>query len=249
MSTRPHPADGPAPPEARLADARLVERLGYAFTDPGILRQALTHPSVDQGGTPRKNRSGRRATPYERLEFLGDRVLGLAVAELLYRSFPSESEGDLARRHVALVRRESLAEVAGRIGLDDALRLSRGEETGGGRSNPSLLADACEAVIGAIYMDGGFDAAREMIERFWKPMMAEPVKPPKDAKTALQEWAQAMAKPLPAYRVVSQDGPDHEPLFVVEVTVEGLAPATCEGPTKRAAEQNAAKSLLEIIKG
>ncbi len=244
MSTRPHSAHGSAAPELRLA-----ERLGYAFTNLDALRQALTHPSVDQGGVARKSRSGRRATPYERLEFLGDRVLGLAIADLLYRSFPNESEGDLARRHVALVRRESLAEVAGKIGLGDALHLSKGEETGGGRSNPSLLADACEAVIGALYLDGGFSAAQSMIERFWTPMMTQPVKPPKDAKTALQEWAQAMARPLPAYRVVSQDGPDHDPLFVVEVTVEGFAPVASNGPTKRAAEQNAAKTLLETIKG
>lgn len=245
MSTRPQPADSsPQSPQERLA-----ERLGHVFAKPEVLRQALTHPSTGHGIAARKGRSGRRATPYERLEFLGDRVLGLAIADLLFRTFPDESEGDLARRHVALVRRESLAVVAGRLGLGEAIALSKGEETGGGRSNPSLLADACEAVIGALYIDAGFDAARAVIERLWTPMMEQPIAPPKDAKTALQEWAQAMAKPLPVYRVMGQEGPDHDPVFMVEAAVDGFPGVVCAGSTKRAAEQNAAKTLLEKIKG
>ena len=227
---------------------RLLDRLGYQFRHVELLHQALTHPSVGQTGPAKKNRTGHRTTQYERLEFLGDRVLGLAIADLLFQTFGDEPEGYLARRHVALVRREALALVAVKIGLGEAINLSKGEESGGGRSNPSLLADACEAVIGAIYADAGYDVASRLVQHLWTPLMEQPITPPKDAKTALQEWAQGMGKALPLYRVLGQEGPAHEPVFKVEAVVEGLAPVIGSGSTKRAAEQHAAQSLLESIK-
>ena len=220
----------------------LCIRLGHDFVQPDLLTQALTHPSVAQGRAP------RRSTPYERLEFLGDRVLGLVVAEMLFHRFPTEPEGALARRHAALVRRESLAVIAGKIGLPACLTLSKGEEDAGGRGNPALLADACEAVIGAIYADAGFDVAARFVRAAWTPLMDATVAPPKDAKTALQEWAQGLGKPLPVYAVVGQDGPPHDPTFVVSVTVEGVDSVNGAGASKRVAEQAAAAALLEKVK-
>ena len=220
----------------------LAARLGHRFADPELLRLALTHPSVTKG------RAKRRFSAYERLEFLGDRVLGLAVAELLFQSYPQEPEGDLAKRHVALVRRETLAVVAKAIGLDAALLLSPGEESGGGRSNPSLLADACEALVGALFIDGGFAVASAFVRTEWLALMDGMTGPPRDAKTSLQEWAQGAGLPLPAYRVVGQDGPPHEPIFIIEAEVRGYPPVTGHGPSKRAAEQDAATQLLETIK-
>lgn len=217
----------------------LLERLGYHFRQKQLLDQALTHPSLQPGSAGRG--------PYERLEFLGDRVLGLVVAEMLYHRFPHENEGALARRHAALVRREALARVATEIGLGAALSLSRSEEDTGGRHNLGTLADACEAVLGAIYADGGMEPAAGLIRRLWTPMMAEMTAPPKDAKTALQEWAQARALGLPVYRMVAVDGPPHNPDFLIEVEIDGHAVGAGRGPSKRAAEQAAAANLLEQL--
>ena len=220
----------------------LAARLGHVFSRPELLIQALTHPSVSQGRTPRK------ATPYERLEFVGDRVLGLVVAEMLFHTFPNEAEGALARRHAALVCRESLARVATALGLDKALILAKGESDSGGRSNPGLLADACEAVICAMFLDGGFGAAAKFVREHWLPLMGESHSPPKDAKTALQEWAQGLGRPLPAYTILGTEGPPHDPQFLVSVQVVGVEAVTAHGPSKRAAEQAAAAALLEKVK-
>lgn len=219
----------------------LAATLGHAFARPGLLSDALTHPSIVQGRAPRK------VTPYERLEFLGDRVLGLVVAEMLFKRFPHEPEGALARRHAALVRRETLARVAGDIGLPAHIQLAKGEEEAGGRSNPALLADCCEAVIGALYADAGFDVAARFVTERWTSLMDEAASPPKDAKTALQEWAQGRGKPLPAYTTVCMEGPPHDPIFSVAVEVDGLETVTGVGPSKRAAEQAAAKAMLENV--
>ncbi|MFQ5954663.1 MAG: ribonuclease III [Kiloniellales bacterium] len=217
----------------------LAERLNHRFGRPRVLRQALTHAS-------RLNR-GRRADSYERLEFLGDRVLSLVVAELLFARFTNEREGDIARRHAALVKGETLAKVAADIGLGDYLLLSPGEAEAGGRDNPAILADVCEAVIAALYLDGGLAAARGFIERHWRPLIEAAGLPPRDAKTALQEWAQSRALPLPSYREIGREGPDHDPVFTVEVTVHGQPPVSGCGPSKRAAEQAAATSLLRVL--
>ena len=175
---------------------------GYSFHDPDLARLALTHRSAIGRG---------RSKTYERLEFLGDRVLALVIADLLYDNFPDEDEGSLAKRLVALVRRETLADVASSLGLPPLIELSRGEEDAGGRQNPAILADVCEALIGAMYRDGGMRAARAFIRRNWLDRMCGMEKPPKDAKTELQEWAQGRGLELPEYREVGRSGPDHAP--------------------------------------
>lgn len=224
------------------AAAELSALLGHAFARPELLTQALTHPSMQQG------RKSRTSDPYERLEFLGDRVLGLVVAEMLFTRFPDEAEGALARRHAALVRREAVARIATEIGLGRRLVLAKGEDDAGGRTNPGILADACEAVIGALYADAGFAVAARFVRSRWEPMMEEALAPPKDAKTGLQEWAQGRGKPLPHYQVLGQEGPPHEPIFLIEVSVEGVGSAVGRGASKRVAEQAAAGLLLEQVK-
>lgn len=215
----------------------LSARLGHDFQDVKLLRRALTHASATRG-------SGGEPISYERLEFLGDRVLGLIVAKLLFLRFPGEPEGDLARRLAALVRKETLAEVAGALDLGRYIEFGPGEQEGGGADNPSVLADACEAVIGALYLDGGLTAAERFVLPYWTPFLEAEHRPPLDAKTALQEWAQGRALPLPVYEEIAREGPPHEPLFTVEVRVEGLPPATAQGRSKRTAEQAAAENLL-----
>ncbi len=222
--------------------AALAERLGHGFERPELLVRALTHPSAE-------NRHGGIDDSYERLEFLGDRVLGLVVADLLLTRFPGEAEGALAVRHAELVRRETLAEVAGELELDKHLRLAKGEEAAGERANPALLANACEAVIAALFLDGGLAAARALIESFWAPRFEAAREPPQDAKTALQEWAQKRGLALPRYREVGREGPAHEPHFTVTVGIAGHEPARGEGRSKRLAEQAAATRLLARIKG
>lgn len=217
--------------------ARLTARLGHEFHDATLLRCALTHASATRG-------PARDQISYERLEFLGDRVLGLVIARLLFQRFPAEPEGDLARRLAALVRKETLAEVAGQLALGRYIDFGPGEIDGSSAENPSVLADACEAVIGALYLDGGLTAAERFVVPYWTPYLEAEHRPPQDAKTALQEWAQSRALPLPSYHEIAREGPSHEPLFTVEVRVEGQHPATAQGRTKRTAEQAAAESLL-----
>ena len=216
--------------------AAAAEAFGHAFARPTLLAQALTHPSL-----------GGRHSSYERFEFLGDRVLALVVADMLLEAFPRENEGALAKRLTALVRREALARVAEELDLGRHLLLSRGEETSGGRRNPSVLADALEAVIGAIYLDGGFDAAARFIRRHWMARMAATARPPEDAKTRLQEWAQGSIGATPRYEEIARAGPAHDPTFEVEVRIDGLAPERGQGGSKRAAEQAAAKAMLARI--
>jgi ribonuclease-3 len=228
----------------------LSAALGYAFKDQDLLKLALTHPSaVTPGRTRRKKTTGKPVltADNQRLEFLGDRVLGIAIAEMLFRAFPAEDEGALARRLAALVKQDSLDGVAKEIDLGRYLTISKGEEDGGGRANPAILADACEALIGAIYLDGGLDPARGFVERHWHPRMRAEAKPPQDAKTALQEWAQAAGHALPLYTVVKSEGPPHDPVFEVAVHVAGQEPVSARGRSKRAAEQAAARQLLDRV--
>ena len=215
----------------------LAGRLGHDFRDPARLDLALTHRSAGA----RSQRSN------ERLEFLGDRVLALAVAAMLYRRFPEESEGALSRRLSALVRRETLAEVARAMGVGEALALSRGEEAAGGRANPGLLSDACEAVIGAVYLDGGIAAAEAVVARYWTPLLDRQADPPKDARTRLQEHVQESGTVLPQYETVGAEGPDHAPRFRVRVSVPGEAPAEGEGASKQAASEAAARAMLKRL--
>ena len=223
-----------------------AELIRHRFTRSELLAEALTHPSV-LGNPHQGRRRTRRVTPprnYERLEFLGDRVLGLVVADLLWRRFPNEPEGPLTARHAQLVRRDTLARVATIIGLDRHLRLSSSEAAAGAARRPSVLADACEAVIAAVYLDGGFDAAFTFIERLWVPLIVEMEEPPRDPKTVLQEWAQGRGLPLPVYQVRAESGPDHARHFTVAVQVLGFEEASATASSKRSAEAGAAAALL-----
>ncbi|MBI1207605.1 MAG: ribonuclease III [Azospirillum sp.] len=225
----------------------LAEALGHRFGNPDLLADAVTHPSVAGIERGRRGAGAEGAAPgtaYERLEFLGDRVLGLVVAQWLIERFPDDREGSLAKRHAALVRREALGRVAERIGLGGHLRLSPGEAMSGGRTNHTILADACEAVIGALFLDGGLGAAEGFIRAAWAGQLDASGPPPQDSKTTLQEWAQGSGRPLPVYQIVRRSGPAHEPEFEVEVKVEGLPVATATGRSRRAAEQAAAQALL-----
>lgn len=213
----------------------LQDRLGHRFDDQSLLKQALSHAS---GQSDRLNSN-------ERLEFLGDRVLGLAVSALLYERFPDETEGELGYRFTALVRKETLAEVARDLDLAACLRLSPGEKAGGGADNPSIQADTCEALIGAMFLDGGFEPAAEFVRRHWEARADAHKGPLKDAKTRLQERCQKAGLNLPGYTVTGQSGPDHAPTFTITVTVEGRAPQTGTGGAKQEAEQAAAQAMLD----
>jgi len=224
-------------PKARdTALKDLCARLGHEFSDPALLKVALTHASARAGACPHEDN--------ERLEFLGDRVLGLAIAELLADSFPKAREGELARWFNHLVRAETCAEIAQEWQLGTFILMSGGEAGSGGRSKKTILANACEAVLGAIFADGGYDAAQAVVHRFWQPQldMLELAAP--DAKSLLQEWAQGRRLPLPRYLEVAREGPDHAPRFTAEVQIDGVAPERGTGANKRAAEQAAALAML-----
>jgi ribonuclease-3 len=212
----------------------LEERLGYRFETKELLAHALTH--VSAANSP--------AGSYQRLEFLGDRVLGLAIAEMLYRSFPTAPEGELSRRLSELVRRETCAEIALAWEIGPDLKLGGGEVQSGGRRNVTILADVCEAIIGAVFLDGGYAMALALVERAFGGLVLAPKRPLRDPKSALQEWAQGRGLPTPAYTVVEQVGPDHSPKFKVAVTVDGMPGGLGLGASKRAAEQDAARNLL-----
>jgi ribonuclease III len=213
----------------------LEDRLGYRFKDKQLLHDALIHASArgEQGG--RDN---------ERLEFLGDRVLGLSVASLLFALFPDAREVELARHYNALVCKGCCAEIAQRLELGPNLILAASEARSGGRKKDVILADACEALLGAIYVDGGFAASQAAVERLWAPLIATAEPPAPDAKTALQEYAQSQKRGLPSYKEVARSGADHAPSFTVEVSVSGLKPARGEGPSLKKAQQAAAEALL-----
>lgn len=215
----------------------LESRLDYNFDEPSLLIRAMTHSSYGDGQ--------RITADNERLEFLGDRVLGLMTAAALY-DYSTESEGTLARRLNALVRKETCAQVARNIDLGDALLLSSAEDRQGGREKTSILGDACEALIAAIYIDGGYIEAKRFYDTHWLPLLAEVVKKSaKDPKTELQERAMAANHGLPVYEIIERSGPDHRPLFIIEVHVTGVGSAQGTGKSKRDAERFAATHLLE----
>jgi ribonuclease III len=225
------------PKRPRRRASGLETRIGYRFADPALLDQALTHISALTGV---RNRSGS----YQRLEFLGDHVLGLVVSDMLFRAFPRGDEGELSRRLADLVRKEACADVASSIELGAAIRLGASESNAGGRGRVAILADVCEALIGAVFVDGGYQAAAELIIRLWEQRMRTPKRPLRDAKTMLQEWAQALGLPTPAYREVERTGPDHDPEFRVTVELPDRLPAEGTGRSKRSAEQAAASVML-----
>ncbi len=220
--------------------AKVEAWVNHQFGDRSLLREALTHPSATRRGKD-------AARNNQRLEFLGDRVLGLVIAHLLIARFPHEDEGPLSRRHAGLVRRETLAEIAGEMGLGHMLTFAKSEEASKGRDNPSILADALEALIGALFLDAGLAVAENFIRDKWEAHVNTMGRPPRDAKTALQEWAQARGFGLPIYILTKTEGPAHAPLFDVQVTLGDFAPKTASASSKRQAEQAAAEALLDQL--
>lgn len=213
------------------------EIAGYTFQRTSLLDEALTHPSL----------SG--SYNYQRLEFLGDRVLGLVIATWLLEEYPGEAEGKLNRRFTALVRRETLAQIAVQLGIANRLKVTPGAEVEGTKTKEAVQADVCESVIGALFLDGGFSAADKFIRTHWKPLIGVGVSAHKDNKTQLQEWCQARAVPLPRYVEVERSGPDHDPVFIIEVVVDGYGSTKASGSAKRLAEQLAAESLYSKLTG
>jgi ribonuclease-3 len=220
-----------------IAVAELEGRIGHVFEDRDLLERALTHASVGNGSAKIRHN--------ERLEFLGDRVLNLMAAEHLMELKAEAREGELSRLMNELVSYPACARVARAIGLRDALRLDASASNVGARDNDKVLGDACEAIIAALYVDGGMDAARTFFLTFWAPefVLLDEVRV-KDSKTALQEWAQAQGLPLPVYKVVSREGADHAPTFTVSVSVDGYETAQAQGRSRQEAEKAAAMSML-----
>ena len=214
-----------------------ANRIGHDFKRPELLIRALTHGSISSDTRPDN----------QRLEFLGDRVLGLVMAEAMLAADKEASEGQLAPRFNALVRKEACADVARQVDLGAVLKLGRSEQMSGGRRKQALLGDAMEAVIAAVYLDAGFEAAREMIVRLWGDRIGAVEEDARDAKTALQEWAQARKMQPPTYVEIARDGPDHAPEFTIEAQLENGEAARARANSKRAAEQDAARALLERL--
>lgn len=215
--------------------AEIEEKLGHHFRDRQLLARALTHASA----------SSRLSN--ERLEFLGDRVLGLVVAEMLFNQYPEDPEGLLALKYNALVRGEACAAAAEAAGLSGHVLLAASEAASGGRKKIAILGGLCEAVIAALYLDGGLEPARAFIQRYWAEAFAQLGSDMRDPKTMLQEWAQSRKRAsrcAPVYRLVARDGPDHAPRFVVEVSVADEGSETGEGRSKQEAQQSAAKAML-----
>lgn len=234
--------------KAMLDHSTLEERLGYHFTNKSLINLALTHRSImadSKAGlinTHLENLSISDKTN-ERLEFLGDRVLGLAIVDLLLNAFPEESEGELAQRFAVLVSAKTLQRVAISINLSPHIIIGAGMTV-----VETIVSDACEALIGAIYLDADFETARRVVNLHWKALVHATADPPKDAKTTLQEWAQERSLPLPEYELVNRSGPDHSPEFTIAVTIKGQERSVGVGPSKRSAEQQSAQALLDILK-
>ena len=216
---------------------KLETRLGYKFADPELLNRALTHSSAI---SPAR----RVSQSYQRLEFLGDRVLGLVVADMLYRKMPKATEGDLSRSLNALVRKETCAAVARDLELGPDLNLGDSEARTGGADKDAILGDVMEAVIGAVYIDGGLRPARELVERLFSAYVNQAGQERADAKTTLQEWAQGRGLEPPAYVEIDRTGPDHAPVFTIAIKLNGYSELTATGPSKKLAEHKAAEAFL-----
>lgn len=214
----------------------LYKILGYSFKDEGLIREALTHPSLE--GTP----------SYQRLEFIGDRVLGLAIAAWMFELYPNVDEGGLASRHTNLVRREACAKIAEDLKLGDFIHMAKSSEDTGGRKRETIIADVCESVIGAIYLEAGYLEAEKFIRKFWHEMAHNVKVAKRDAKTRLQELVQSRGKNTPVYTTIDKKGPDHQPTFTIAVSVQGEGEETAKGFSKRDAEQLAAETILKRLK-
>jgi len=216
--------------------SELYEILGYSFKDESLIREALTHPSLE--GTP----------SYQRLEFIGDRVLGLAIAAWMFELHPNADEGGLASRHTNLVRREACAKIAANLNLGDFIHMAKSSEDTGGRKRETIIADVCESVIGAIYLEAGYLEAEKFIRKFWHEMAHNVKVAKRDAKTRLQELVQSRGKSTPVYTTIDKKGPDHQPTFTIVVSVQGEGEETAKGFSKRDAEQLAAEKILKRLK-
>ncbi|WP_025898755.1 ribonuclease III [Sneathiella glossodoripedis] len=220
----------------------LMKSLGHRFKNESLLHQALTHGSLIKGKGKKK-----RLADYERLEFLGDRVLGILIAEELYKRYKDAEAGQLSRRFNAQVQKSTLADIAKQIDLHKYVLISEELRASGGANNPSLLEDCIEALIAALYLDGGLKAAKTFVVKYWWPRFDAEHAARKDPKSALQEWAAKGGRGVPSYVVVEEKGPDHDPEFTVEVSVEGCKSQTATGPSKRQAEKLAAKLMLKEV--
>ncbi|MBX7146985.1 MAG: ribonuclease III [Alphaproteobacteria bacterium] len=219
-------------PQKKLSN--LIKKLGIDFHNRDLLKLALTHRSLNKKG-------------YERLEFLGDRVLGLSIANFLYYSFPDENEGKLAHRLAVLVSQKSLVQIAHFFNLDQYILLSETDIAAGNNTNPTILADVCEAIIAALYLDQGMKITEQFIIKHWQPLINFDAPPPKDPKTELQEWVQSKNMKLPIYNLIHTVGPDHQPLFEIQLEIPGYKPVRAKAKSKRAAEKSAAELMLKTI--
>ncbi len=212
----------------------LQDKLDYVFQNSDLLAQAFRHASI----------TSPTQQSYERLEFLGDRLLGLGVAELLYKAYPKDSEGELAQRHSPLVSSETLVKIALEWELQNFIQA---ETENFSRNRPSVLADGVEALLAVVYLESGLQDVQKIIARFWDPLVQEMVNAPKDPKSAVQEWAHLHKKPAPFYELVKRSGPDHNPLFFVKISIDKNLQATAEGPSLKQAEKRAAQTLLKEL--
>lgn len=207
------------------------EKINYSFTTVSLLKSAFTHPSKS------------KKSDFERLEFLGDRVLGLSISSLLYEEFPKEEEGDLAKRLATLVSKETCLEIALSLQLEAYVLRKNGQDT----QYSTILSDVLEALIGALFLDSGFENAKRFVNTLWKDRIIKNSLPPKDAKSALQEWAQKKGLPIPHYEIIKRSGPDHSPIFLIQGSIKGMSPIIEKGASKRQGEQKVAEKFLEIV--
>jgi len=215
----------------------IEDKIGYKFNNPKLLKQALTHPSAKRN---------KITQDYERLEFLGDSILGMIVSEILFKRFGGENEGKLAKRKAATVCKESLAHIARELSIGKYMILGTGEDQIGGRENKANLENVLEALVAAIYLDGGLEKTRAFVDRFFSDIIEKMATPPKDPKSSLQEWAQARGMALPKYTVVSMEGPSHEPIIEVELTVDKYS-EKASASSRKEAERKASEKLLQTI--
>lgn len=215
---------------------KLQDYIGYHFKDVHWLERAMTHSSTNEDYN------------YQRLEFLGDRVLGLVIADALFREFKSEREGGLAKRHTALIQGQTCAIVGLNHNLNNFIIMSDAEEESGGRINENIIADIVESMLGAIYIDGGYDVVQKIILKLWGDTITTLQEAPQDPKTELQEWVQARTIDLPVYEVIKKSGPDHAPIFTVELTIKGFESIHAKGSSRRQAEKTVAENMLKIVK-
>jgi ribonuclease III len=213
----------------------LEKSLAHNFKNKDLLKQALTHASIS-----------KNVASYERMEFLGDRVLSFVIADMLFHAFPNEKEGALAKRHSMLVKQDALEKVALKLNITQHIQFARSAKQSD--PSPSVLADVVEALIAALYLDGGFDKADAFIRSHWEHLISASELPPEDPKSSLQEWAQARGLPLPVYKVLERTGPDHNPVFVVEVSVSDYTPQQAQSTSKQAAQKIAAQSLIDYLR-